>query len=322
MMGLDTPHSSYRRAVIIYNPFAGRLARRERRLERSVKILAEQGTNATLIPTTGPNTASRIAKRVVNEGADLIVVAGGDGTINEVVNGVAHSNVPVAILPGGTANVLAHELGVNRGIEQAAAGLSQLQPCRITLGLLSCGDFKRYFLSMAGIGLDAHIVYNLNLDLKAAVGKLAYYAAGMLQVFRPLPQFEVDVMGRRRSCGFVLVSRVRNYGGDLEIARGASLLSNDFEVVLFEGKSSVSYLRYLAGVAFRFLHRVPGCTFLRASTLCCEAAQDTAVYSQIDGELACRPPLMLEAVPDALTLLVPAAFLAREQAMRQVVACA
>ena len=69
-------------------------------------------------------------------------------------------------------------------------------------------------------------------------------------------------------------------------------------------------------------NRVPGCTFVRASTLCCEAAQDTAVYSQIDGELACRPPLMLEAVPDALTLLVPAAFLAREQAMRQVVACA
>lgn len=321
MKGLDTPHSTYPRAVIIYNPFAGRLAGRERVLTRCIEILANQGTKATLVPTTGPNTAARIAKQHVNEGVDLILAAGGDGTINEVVNGIAHSRVPVAILPGGTANVLAHELGINRSVEQAAASVSQLQPCRITLGLLRCGEYDRYFLSMAGVGLDAQIVYNLNLDLKAAVGKLAYYAAGMLQIFRPLPQFDVEVCGRRRTCGFVLASRVRNYGGDLEIARGASLLANDFEVLLFEGKSSMGYLRYLTGVAFGFVHRVPGCTVMRANALSCEAA-DPAVYSQIDGELACRPPLKLEAVPDALTLLVPAPFLAREQSLRQVVACA
>lgn len=320
-MGLDRPHSTYRRAVVIYNPFAGRLARGERVLERSVEILSRQGTNATLVPTTGPNTASRIAKKHVEAGADLILVAGGDGTINEVINGLVHSSVPVGILPGGTANVLAHELGMNLGVEQAAASVSRLEPCRITLGLLTGRDFKRYFLAMAGVGLDAQIVYNLNLDLKAAVGKLAYYAAGMLQVFRPLPQFDVEVLGRRHRCGFVLVSRVRNYGGDLEIARGASLLSSDFEVVLFKGQSSVSYLRYLAGVAFRFLHRVPGCTILRASSVRCDEPADPSVYSQIDGELACRPPLRVEAVPDALTLLVPAAFLAREQSRRQVAAC-
>ena len=322
MRGLDTPHSSYPRAVIIYNPFAGRLAGRDGVLRRSVDILAKQGTNATLVPTTGPNTAARIAKQYVDEGVDLILAAGGDGTINEVVNGAANTRVPVGILPGGTANVLAHELGITRNVEQAAAAVSQLQACRIAVGLLSCGDYGRYFLSMAGVGLDAQIVYNLNLDLKAAVGKLAYYAAGMLQVFRPLPQFDVEVSGRRHRCGFVLASRVRNYGGDLEIARGASLLSNDFEVLLFEGKSSMGYLRYLTGVAFGFVHRVPGCTVLRANSLSCEVAADPAVYSQIDGELACRPPLRLEAVPDALTLLVPAAFLAREQSLRQVVACA
>ena len=133
-------------------------------LRRSVELLAKQGTNATLVPTTGPNTAARIAKQYVNEGVDLILAAGGDGTINEVVNGVVHTHVPVAILPGGTANVLAHELGMTRTVEQVAASVSQLQPCRITPGLLRCGDYDRYFLSMAGVGLDAQIVYNLNLN--------------------------------------------------------------------------------------------------------------------------------------------------------------
>ena len=322
MMGLDTPHSSYRHAVIIYNPFAGRLTRAARTLERSIEILARQGTKALLVPTTGPNTAAVLAKRHIEQGADLILAAGGDGTINEIVNGMANSSIPLGILPGGTANVLAHEIGMNSSVERAAAALPKLAPRRITLGLLSGPDFKRYFLSMAGVGLDAQIVYNLNLDLKAAAGKLAYYAAGLRQVFRPLPQFDVQLLGHRHRCGFALVSRVRNYGGDLEIARGASLLRSDFEVVLFEGKTSVGYMRYLAGVAVGRLHRLRGCTVVRATSLTCESPTDPAVYSQIDGELACRLPVTLQAVPEALTLLVPSQFLAREQALRQVAVCA
>jgi YegS/Rv2252/BmrU family lipid kinase len=313
MMGLDHAHSSYRRAAVIYNPYAGRLARRAHLLQRSIELLRQQGTLATLVPTTGPGTAGLLVKREIENGADLIVAAGGDGTINEVLNGMVHSAVPLAILPGGTANVLAHELKIKHRFLHAAGSIASFEPRRMSLGVMRAAGYERYFLLMAGIGLDAQIVYDLNLDLKAAAGKLAYYAGGMAQLFRPIPQFDVIVSDKIHRCGFALISNVRNYGGDLEIARGASLLRDDFELVLFEGSSAFGYLRYLLGVALKRVERLRGCTVLRVTSVTCEAASDPAVYTQIDGELACRLPVKIELESKALTLLLPPAYLAREQ---------
>jgi YegS/Rv2252/BmrU family lipid kinase len=321
MRGLDYAHSEYGEAVVIYNPYAGRLARREHLLQRTIEEFGRQGIRARLVPTTGPNTAAAIAKRAIDGGADLIIAAGGDGTINEVANGVVHSRVPLGFLPAGTANVLAHELRVKGGMLAAAAAFHNLVPCRVAVGLLRTNDCDRYFLMMAGAGLDAQIVYDLNLDLKAALGKLAYYTGGFRQVFRPIPQFDVELHGRVRRCGFALVSRVRNYGGDLEIARGASLLRSDFEIVLFEGESSVGYLRYLAAVVRGRAHRMKGVTVQRATAISFRSPSDSRVYAQIDGELACHLPARVEIVPDALTMLVPAAYFERERALQQAAAC-
>jgi YegS/Rv2252/BmrU family lipid kinase len=322
MRGLEYAHPQYAEAVIIYNPYAGGLARREHLLQRTIAEFARQGIPARLEPTTGPNTAAAIAKRAIEAGADLIVAAGGDGTINEVANGVIHTQVPLAILPAGTANVLAHELRVKNGIVPAAASVRELVPCRVAVGLLRAGKSERYFLMMAGAGLDAQIVYDLNLDLKAAVGKLAYYHGGFRQVFRPVPQFDVDLGGQVRRCGFALASRVRNYGGDLEIARGASLLRSDFELVLFEGASSLGYLRYLAAVMRGRVARMKGVTVIRAQSVNFRCPSDKRVYTQIDGELACRLPVSIEIVPDALTLLVPAAYFKRERHLLDTAVCA
>ena len=170
---------------------------------------------------------------------------------------------------------------------------------------------------MMGAGLDAQIVYELNFDLKAAIGKLAYYAGGFRQVFRPMPQFDVDILGQTRRCGFALVSRVRNYGGDLEIARGASLLRSDFEVVLFEGNNSIGYLRYLLGVVLQRADKMKGVTVARTKSLTCKSPSDGRVNTQIDGELACRLPVTIDIVPNALTLLLPQAYLERERKLHQ-----
>lgn len=317
MRGLNNASSQYRDAVVIYNPCAGRLVRGQRLLHRTIEIFERQGTRARLIPTTGPKTASALARRYVEEGADLIVAAGGDGTINEIINGIVHSQVPLAILPGGTANVLAHELKIRGGFETAAANLSQLVPARVSLGLMRGEGYARHFLMMAGIGLDAQIVYDLNLDLKAVAGKLAYYVGGFRQVFRPLPQFDAHVFAQHRRVGFALASRVRNYGGDLEIARGASLLRPDFEVVLFEGVYSPGYLRYVAGVVLGYAERLRGCIVAHTSSISCDAPSNGAVHTQIDGELGCDLPVTVEIVPQSMTLLVPPAYLIREQARQQ-----
>jgi diacylglycerol kinase (ATP) len=321
MRVLDYAHTKYGEAVVIYNPYAGGLSRRQHLLQRIIEEFAHQGVHAQLVPTTGPNTATQIARNAIRAGADLIVAAGGDGTVNEVANGVVHSQVPLTFLPAGTANVLAHELRMKGGMLPAATALPDLVPCRVAVGLLRAGNTERYFLLMAGAGLDAQIVYDLNLDLKAAVGKLAYYTGGFQQVFRPIPQFDVELNGGVRRCGFALVSRVRNYGGDLEIARGASLLSPDFEAVLFEGRSSIGYLRYLAAVLRGRAGHVKGVTVTRTKSIRFSSPSDNRVYAQVDGELACSLPLTIEIVPEALTLLVPPAYFEREQVLQAKTVC-
>jgi diacylglycerol kinase (ATP) len=314
---LEKALSKYREAVVIYNPYAGRMARQTHLLQRTIKQFEKQGIAARLAPTTGPNTAAAVASRAIDEGVDLIVAAGGDGTVNEVANGMVGSHVPLALLPGGTANVLAHELKMKGGIMGAAGALANLVPRRISVGLLRGEKYQRYFLLMAGAGLDARIVYDLNLDLKAAIGKLAYYIGGFGHVFRKVPQFDVELEGKTHRCGFALVSRVRNYGGDLEIAKGASLLRTDFEVVLFEGENSVGYLRYLAAILLGHAEKLRGITVARATRIACDAPSDSRIHTQIDGELACPLPVTIDIVPEAITLLAPGAYFEREQALHQ-----
>jgi YegS/Rv2252/BmrU family lipid kinase len=314
---LENDHPDYEEAAVIYNPYAGRLARRAHLLQRTIEALERQGVKSRLLATTGPNTAAALARGAIEAGSDLIVAAGGDGTINEVANGMVGRNVPLAVLPGGTANVLAHEMRMKASLLTRADSLRDLVPCRIAVGRLRGPDYERYFLAMAGAGLDARIVYDLNLDLKAAVGKLAYYVSGFSHVFQTIPQFNVEIDGIRRRCGFALMSRVRNYGGDLEIARGASLLSEDFEVVLFEGENAIGYLRYLAGVALRRADKLKGVTVLRAKKVVCDCVCDGSIQTQIDGELVCRLPITVEIVPNALTLLVPQQYREKEQRLHQ-----
>jgi YegS/Rv2252/BmrU family lipid kinase len=306
---------SARRAAIIYNPVARGLSRNKRALESTPALLAKSGIEACLVPTVSPGSAGPQAREQIQAGCDLIIAAGGDGTINEVIDGMRGSSVALAILPGGTANVLAREIKMPVNLARAAAHIASLESCRIALGALRLrGTRNRSFVCMTGVGLDAEIVSRINLDLKAAAGKLAYYACGFSQVFRPISEFQVTVDGKPFLASFALVSRVRNYGGDLEIARGASLLRDDFEIVLFQGTASVQYLGYLAAVLARQIHRSPGCTVLYGRSLQFEPPAGQNVFVQVDGELAGNLPASIELLPDALTLLVPPEYLAREQA--------
>ena len=272
-----------------------------------MKTLTQNGHQVTVAPTTGPATAGGIAREHIAWGADLVVVAGGDGTINEAAEGVMHTEVPLAILPGGTANVLAMEMNLGKRLEQAAARLAECRPRRISVGHLTCGpDVSRHFLLMAGIGLDAHIVRHVNPGLKARTGKFAYWVAGWSLLGRKLAQVEVEIDGRSYGqCSFALASKVRNYGGDYEIAREVTLFDDRVEVVLFEGRSSVPYVKYFAGMALNRLKGMRGVTVLHGERLNLRPAGERRAWVQIDGELAGQLPAEIRIVPQALTLLVP-----------------
>lgn len=299
---------AYKHTVLIYNPRAGKLGKHGGALiDRAVEILRGQGHNVQTAPTTAPGVAGELVREHIARGADLIVAAGGDGTINEIVQGMVHSRVPLAILPGGTANVLAMEMRLGRNLEKVAHRFHELRPHRIAVGHLTGdgGRVSRHFLLMAGLGLDAHIVYHVSAGLKARAGKLAYWVAGGSLLGRNLASFQVKIDGKTRVCSFALVTRVRNYGGDFEIARSVSLFERDFEVVLFEGRNSLGFVKYVLGMALNRLESMKGVTVLRSDQISVSCADGTHAYVQIDGEFAGHLPAEIRIVPDALTLLIP-----------------
>jgi len=300
--------TEYRNTVLIYNPRAGKFGRGGKPLlDRAIRILEANGHTVTVAPTTGPGTAGSIARQHIARGAGLIVAAGGDGTINEIVEGMVNTSVPLAILPGGTANVLATEMKLGGKLDRAAELLEECLPQRIPVGRLTCdgGRVTRHFLLMAGIGLDAHIVNHVDGALKARIGKLAYWVAGWSLLGKRLVQFHVDLNGHRRECSFALIAKVRNYGGDFEIARSVTLLDEEFEVVLLEGRTTLRYVKYFAGMALNRLAGMKGATVLRSGRVTITGPDDAHTYVQIDGEFAGRLPAEVRIVPGALTLLMP-----------------
>ncbi|MEQ1885666.1 MAG: diacylglycerol kinase family protein [Bryobacteraceae bacterium] len=293
----------YLQPVLIYNPKAGKVQRNSGRLiERTTEALARANIAPKLLPTTASGHATALAREAVAGGADLVLVLGGDGTINEVANGMVNSAVPLGVLPGGTANVLAMELGLGSSAERAAQRLNRCVKKKISLGKMTRSDgTSRHFLLMGGVGLDAAIVNAVDPALKAKTGKFAYWVAGLARFTQTIEQFTVKVAGIEKQCGFALAARVRNYGGDLEIAKGASLLKDDFEVVLFEGSHPLRYAGYMLAVGIRCVQVLPGVQTVRASAM--EFSGCAPV--QIDGEAVGKLPVRFEIEAAALTLLVP-----------------
>ncbi len=302
--------SGIRNAVIIHNPLAGRRrGRGAQQLDAARKILAGTGIEAELQATTGPGAATVLARRAVEQSRQLVIVCGGDGTVNEAVNGLAGSHVPLAVLPAGTANVLAKELGIPWDIPRAARLVVQGSLRRIALGVatpLPGRETRRYFLCVAGAGTDAALVYSLDPALKLRAGMLAYWLEGFRQVFRyDFPTFRVTAAGRELEVTLVVVGRTKHYGGPFRITTEADLFENEFELAGYTTRNALRYLSYLPVVWLGLLRRMRDVHFWKATSLRCEPVGKGTAHAQVDGEPAGRLPMEFSIVPDALTLVVP-----------------
>jgi diacylglycerol kinase (ATP) len=305
---------SLRNALLIHNPNAGNGGTRRRRmLDEARRVLSLGGIEAELQETRGPGDATDMARRAATEGRHLVIACGGDGTLNEVVNGLASQQngrrVPMAFLPGGTANVLAKELGLPWDIPSAAEKLMHGEIRDIALGLATPLDEpgkKRYFLSVAGAGPDGMIVYAIDLDLKARVGILAYWWQGAREVFRyKYPHFRVVTGNEKLDVSLVVVGRTKHYGGPFRITTEADLYADEFELMGLTTKSGLRYLSYLPTLWLGKLRGTDGVHFWKAHSLICEPLDSNPVYAQIDGEPLARLPVEFKIVPRALKLLVP-----------------
>lgn len=298
-------NQKFKRAVLISNPQAGRnQGIRLQQIQNAIRELERGGTSVSAYETSKPGDGATLARSAIQAGAELVVVCGGDGSINEVVGGLAHSNVPLAVLPGGTANVLARELGLPLDVSAAARTISMSTPQRMALGRAG----TRYFLLMAGIGFDARVVRGVDGRWKKRLGMASYFIEAVRQLlFEPLsPPFVLSAEGQRSLVTFACISKSQHYG-PVRMVREADLFSDRFQVYCFHSTNPLRYFLYALAVLARRPARLPDFSQFRARKIYCEQipSNGKTVYLQVDGELAGQLPCTIEIVPDALTLLVP-----------------
>jgi diacylglycerol kinase (ATP) len=289
-----------RSAVLVHNPGSGQRRDRFHSITRMVDAL--RGRGITVIPqvTTGPADATRLTAAALEARTDLIIVHGGDGTVNEAMQVMVGTSTPLAVWPGGTSNVLARELDLPGGIDLLADVFAAERTRRVSVGRAG----ERYFLLMAGVGLDADVVRAVHPGLKRLTGEGAYWMAGLRQLtdWHPV-HFLVETDAGQHSATFAVVANAPSYGGGLRFAPEARMDDDLLDICLFDSTQRHRFARYLAA-AFTGSHLgMPGVTYLKARRVMVHG--DASRFVQVDGELLGPLPVSFECVPDALSLVVP-----------------
>lgn len=293
-----------RRLLVIYNPTAGR--RKRRRLARWLAHLGSLGAAVTVNETVGPGHAERLARAADPAQYDAVAVAGGDGTVNEAVNGLAGSPLPLALLPLGTANVLAAEIGLPRSLPALAriAAFAPARPVWPGEAVPQGASTGRRFLIMAGIGFDAEVVAHLDLWLKRRIGKLAYAVSvlGRLRAYRP-DVYRAELDGRAMTAASLVAAKAHFYGGRFVLAPQARLEAPSFQVVLFERAGRGATLGYLAAMGFGLLPCCRSVSIAPAQAVRLIAPAGAPV--QLDGDVALGLPALLRIAATPLQLIQP-----------------
>ena len=290
--------ASGRRVLLVYNPAAGR---GRTRLGDILRRLEAHGCAVTLRATEGPGDAARIV-RTGSEGYDVVAVAGGDGTINEAANGLADLPNPpaLAIIPFGTANVLAWEIGLGIDAARTARTIAEGQPLEVHTGLIN----GRRFLMMAGVGFDAAVVASVDTRIKRLFGKGAYVWRMVVEMFRyRYPMFTVTVDGVVYRAASAVVAKGHFYGGQFICAPAASLTDPSFEICLFLRGGRWHVLRYSVALALGRLEALSTIRIVRGNDVTIDGPAGAPV--QADGELAAELPATIRVSPQRLNLLYP-----------------
>lgn len=292
--------NSPRRVLVIFNPTAG--WRRRERFGQFHRALVATGCAVTVRETTGPGHATRIAAQADTQGFDVVAVAGGDGTINEAVNGLAGGRAALAIVPLGTANVLAHELGILLDMADCADLVARGAPRAIHLGRIN----GRCFTMMAGVGFDAHVVRRVTPSFKRRVGKLAYvvHSIGAMIDYR-LGEYEVLLDGAPRRAASAVIAKGRSYGGSYTCAPDARLADPWFYVCLFRSGGGWNALRYATGLLAGRLAGFEDIEIVRAREVRIDGRADEPV--QADGEIVTTLPAVATIVSEPLSVIAPGA---------------
>ncbi len=306
------------KVALFYNPASGpRMERRQHVVEEAASILRDLGKEVVVEATHGPGTAAAQVRNVLASGHDTVIIAGGDGTINDALQGLAGQEASLGVIPMGTGNVLAHDLGIAHRPAQAVRQLLRFQPRKIALGRVEFTGVggnraTRWFVSVAGVGGSAKLMYDVHAGLKGNHGMAAYYfQMARLALLHPFASFNVEYQtpeGITQTCSAVEADAVRitNFGGLMRRwAWGAGLQRNDVQLVLFNSSSRSRFLHFTLGRILGTKWRTPGVEMAFAKEIHCTASSpDQRIFAEADGEYIGGPPVKIEIVPGMLNLLM------------------
>ena len=293
-----------KRCRVILNP----VARREKAGRISLGVFPES-CRVEVVLSRATGHATELARKAVAEGLELVVAAGGDGTVNEVANGIAGSGAVLGILPLGSVNVLARELGIPRRMDGAWKVLACGRARSIDLGRITCGAGQgrkpHYFTQLAGAGLDAKAVGQVTRAQKKIWGPLSYVFAGLKAASESAPPVRVEMDGRAAIEGAcVIFGNGRFYGGPFAVLKRARIDDGWLDVCVFQRNGYWSLLNYLQGVLRRTHTGFKDVSYAKARKARLTSQGEVPV--EVDGEMLGFLPAEVEVLPRALKVMVPA----------------
>ncbi len=295
------------RICVIFNPAArGNKARRFRH------FLNELSQQCSLKATTGPGDARRFAHAATSIGYDIIAAAGGDGTVNEVLNGIGDeengfAQTRLGVLPLGTVNVFARELKIPLRLEHAWKVLKRARETKVDLARADFLDegkpATRYFMQLAGAGLDARAVELVSWKLKKNAGPLAYVVAGLQALAEKQPRLSVSADGKKLDGELALLGNGKFYGGPFEIFPGAKLGDGSLHACVFPRVNLTAFLGHAPGFLLRRKLAEEKIQRLRAKKI--ELMSETPAAFELDGEWVGNLPATFSVEQKKLRVVVP-----------------
>lgn len=306
-----------RLAVLLFNPTAGRRGTgRKQLLDAAAETLQRHGVQTQVLATHARGTAGVQAAEAIARGADTIFACGGDGTLHEVLQGVAHSSsAAVGILPLGSANAMARHLRLSLNPVEAARQQLAFEPRTIPLGRVTfqtnAGERSRLFVVMAGAGPDGMLVYNMLATGKHTLGRSSYYMrAARLFLARRFSSFEVtatvDGSPHKHLAVSAMAIRVGDLGGLFsQLGRGASPDDKHLHLALTAPPAYIGLPAWFAMSWVRLERWNPYSKRLQVDSFTCSAGSQRPVHVQADGEWLGYTPMRVDLVPNTLRLLMP-----------------
>ncbi len=310
-----------RRVALIYNPASGQhSARRAAAIDGVLGVLRKAGIEVEALETDAPGSARTLARLAMRGGFDTILACGGDGTVHEVLQSVAGTDVALGVVPLGTANALAQDLGLGRSPVRAVRKLLDAVPTEVPVGRITYRDAQgveraRFFTVAAGVGADALLMKSMDAGLKRKLGYALYmYESFRIWATHPFPLFQARFTlnngggAQVADVSQLLAIRIRSFGGALgTLAPGASVRNGSLSLISFATRSRLRYLRFLLAVlAGRHTFR-DSVELVDATSVDClpRNGSKRPIYVEADGEVLGLLPARMEIAAQTLMLLVP-----------------